>query len=354
MNRLRNRTIRIYQVFVFKQLFNVFHMRQTSTRLLRTITAITLTLFVGAAQAQPAAPYPAKTVRIVIPFGTGGTNLIARWLAPKFSEAFAQTFVVDPRLGAGGNIGNELVAKSAPDGYTLLIAPPGLVFSPFLCKRPGYDPLRDFSAIAVLGSVPNVMAVHPLVPAQTLQQLIDLARRQPKKLSYGSGGIGSTNHLAMEALKSLTQTDIVHVPYKGATIALVDLISGQVDIVVVAVSSVAQYIQHGKLRGIATLSAKRSSALPHLPTSAEAGQPQFVMDNWYGYYGPAGLPGDIVARLNAEAVKAMKSPDTRERLGSQGFDLFPSSPQELAALVKSEYARFGKIIKDAGISPEEL
>lgn len=188
--------------------------------------------------------------------------------------------------------------------------------------------------------------------AQSLQQVIDLARKQPKKLSYGSGGIGSTNHLAMEALKSLTKTDIIHVPYKGATIALVDLISGQVDIVVVAVSSVAQYIQQGKLRGIATLGPKRSHALPDLPTSAEAGQPQFVMENWYGFYGPAGLPREIVDRLNAEAVKAMKMPDTRERLGSQGFDLFPSSPQELAVRVKSEYARFGKIVKDAGITPE--
>ena len=313
-----------------------------------------------AAHAQPmtaplahaVASYPAKTVRIVITFGTGGTNLISRWLAPKFSDAFGQTFVVDPRLGAGGNIGIELVAKSAPDGYTLLISPPGLVFSPFLYKKVGYDPLRDFAPIALLGSVPNVMAIHPSVPAQNLQQVIDLARKTPKKLSYGSGGIGSTNHLAMEALKSLTKTDIVHVPYRGATIALVDLISGQVDIVVVAVPSVAQYIQQGKLRGIATLSPKRSPSLPNLPTTAEAGQPQFVMENWYGFYGPAGLPRDIIDRLNGEAVKAMKAPDTRERLGSQGFDLFPSNPQELAALVKNEFARFGKIVKDAGIAPE--
>ena len=320
--------------------------------LLRSAAALTLLSATTLASAQAAVGYPAKSVRIVIPFGTGGTNLMARWLAPKLSEAFGQTFVVDPRLGAGGNIGNELVAKSAPDGYTLLIAPPGLVFSPFLYKRTGYDPLRDFAPIALLGSVPNVMAIHPSVPAQSLQQVIDLARKQPKKLSYGSGGIGSTNHLAMDALKSLTKTDIIHVPYKGATIALVDLISGQVDIVVVAVSSVAQYIQQGKLRGIATLGPKRSHALPDLPTSAEAGQPQFVMENWYGFYGPAGLPREIIDRLNAEAAKAMKMPDTRERLGSQGFDLFPSSPQELAVRVKSEYARFGKIVKDAGITPE--
>jgi tripartite-type tricarboxylate transporter receptor subunit TctC len=321
-------------------------------RFLRMMALLAAGTLPVTAHAQAQAAYPAKPVRIVIPFGTGGTNLMARWLAPKFSDAFGQTFVVDPRLGAGGNIGNELVAKSPADGYTLLIAPPGLVFSPFLYKKTGYDPLRDFTAIALLGSVPNVMAIHPSVPAQTLRQVIDIAKKQPKKLSYGSGGIGSTNHLAMEALKSLTQTDILHVPYKGATIALVDLISGQVDIVVVAVSSVAPYVQQGKLRGVVTLSPRRSHALPSLPTSAEAGQPQFVMENWYGFYGPAGLPRDVVDRLNSEAVKAMKMPDTRERLGSQGFDLFPSSPQELAALVKAEYARFGKIVKDAGITPE--
>ena len=316
------------------------------------LAALGLLIFALQTSAQPFAAYPSKSVRIVVPFGTGGTNLMARWLAPKLSDIFGQTFVVDPRLGAGGNIGNELVAKSAPDGYTLLIAPPGLVFSPFLYKRAGYDPLRDFTPIALLGSVPNVMAVHPSVPARNLQQVIGLARRQPKKLSYGSGGIGSTNHLAMEALKSLVKIDVVHVPYKGATIALVDLISGQVDIVVVAVPSVAQYIRQGKLNGIATLSAKRSAALPDLMTTAEAGQSEFVMENWYGFFAPAGLPREILERLNSEAVKIMKSPDTRERLGSQGFDLFPSSPQELAALMKSEYARFGKIVRDAGIQAE--
>jgi tripartite-type tricarboxylate transporter receptor subunit TctC len=193
--------------------------------------------------------------------------------------------------------------------------------------------------ILAAACVCNLTHAQPAYPAKAVRIVIPF-------------GTGSTNHLAMEALKSLTKTDIVHVPYKGATIALVDLISGQVDIVVVAVSSVSQYIQHGKLRGIATLSAKRSLALPNLATTAEAGHPQFVMENWYGFHGPAGLPRDIVERLNVEAVKAIKMPDTRERLGSQGFDLFPSSPQELAALMKSEYARFGKIVKDAGITPE--
>ena len=319
---------------------------------LRAILPALLALGLHSSVNAQSGAYPVKSVRIVIPFGTGGTNLMARWLAPKFSEAFGQAFVVDPRTGAGGNIGNEFVAKAAPDGYTLSIAPPGIVFSPFLYKRTGYDPLRDFTPIALLGSVPNAMAIHPSVPARNLQQLINLARQQPRKLAYGSGGIGSTNHLAMESLKSLAKIDIVHVPYKGATIALTDLISGQVDIVVVAVPSVAKYILQGRLRGIATLNTRRSAVLPDLITTAEAGQPELVMVNWYGFFGPAGLPRDIVERLNAEAVKAINAPDTRERLGTQGFDLFPSSPLELAALLKSEYARFGKIVKDAGIKPE--
>jgi tripartite-type tricarboxylate transporter receptor subunit TctC len=318
----------------------------------RAGAALLLLTATGTAQTQNTPPYPSKAVRIVIPFGTGGTNIMARWLAPKLSEALGQTFVVDPRLGAGGTIGNELVAKSAPDGYTLLVAPPGLVFSPFLYKRVGYDPLRDFTAIALLGSVPNVMSVHPSVPARTLREVINLARKQPGKLAYGSGGVGSTNHLAMESLKSLAQINIVHVPYKGATIALVDLMSGQVDIVVVAVSSVAQYVQQGKLRGIVTLSAKRSPVLPGLPTSAEAGQPEFVMDNWYGFFGPAGLPRDIVERLNTEAMKVMNLPETRERLSGQGLEIFPGTPHTLAALMKSEYARFGNIVRHAGIQPE--
>lgn len=320
--------------------------------LARLGAGLTLALITTVAQAQTATSYPVKTVRIVVPFGTGGTNIMARWLALKFTESLGQTFVVDPRLGAGGTIGNEFVAKSVPDGYTLLVAPPGLVFSPFLYKKVGYDPLRDFTSIALLGSVPNVMSVHPSVPARTLREVIDIARKQPGKLAYGSGGIGSTNHLAMEALKSITKTSIVHVPYKGATLALVDLMSGQVDIVVVAVSSVAPYIQQGRLRGIVTLSAKRSPALPNLPTSAEAGQPEFVMDNWYGLFGPAGLPRDIVEKLNAEAVKVLNQPDSRERLGAQGLDIFPSNSQTLAALMKTEYARFAKIVKDAGIQPE--
>ncbi|MBM3342402.1 MAG: tripartite tricarboxylate transporter substrate binding protein [Betaproteobacteria bacterium] len=263
-----------------------------------------------------------------------------------------QQFVVEPRLGAGGTIGNELVAKSPADGYTLLVAPPGVVFSPFLYKKVGYDPLRDFTSIALLGSVPNVMVVHPAVPARGLRDVIELARKSPGKLSYGSGGVGSTNHLAMESLKALAKLNIVHVPYKGATVALVDLLGGQVDIVVVAVSSTAQHVQHNKLRGIVTLSAKRSALLPNLPTSAEAGQPTFVMDNWYGFFGPAGLPRDIVDRLNAEAVKIMNLPETRERMASQGLEIFPSNPQTLAALMKSEHTRFGKIVKDAGIQPE--
>ena len=297
--------------------------------------------------------YPARPVKMVVTFAAGQSiDILARLIGQSLSDRLGQQFVVDPRLGAGGNIGNELVAKAVPDGYTLLVAPPGLVFSPFLYKKTGYDPLRDFTSITLLGSVPNVMVVHPAVPAKALRELIDLARQQPGKLSYGSGGIGSTNHLAMEAFKSLAKLNIVHVPYKGATVALVDLISGQVDIVVVAVSSAAPYVRQQRLRGIVTLSAKRSSLLPQLPTSAEANHPDFVMDNWYGFFGPAGLPRDIVERLNAEAVKIMNLPETRERMASQGLEIFPGNPQTLATLMTSEYARFGKLVKDAGIQPE--
>ena len=316
-----------------KYLFLIIIFTAFFSRARRTIRAgLTFALLAASAQAhaQSGAAYPVKSVRIVLPFGTGGTNLMARWLAPKLSEAMGQTFVVDPRLGAGGNIGNEIVAKSAPDGYTLLIAPPGLVFSPFLYKRAGYDPLRDFTPIALLGSVPNVMAVHPSVPARHLREVIEIARKQPKKLAYGSGGVGSTNHLAMESLKSLAKIDIVHVPYKGR----VDGAGGcdqrsdrrhggrGAQRCALHPARQAAWHRHAQRKAL-------KSALPELMTTTEAGQPDFVMTNWYGFFGPAGLPREIVARLNAEAVKAIKLPDTRERLGSQGFDLFPSSAQEL-------------------------
>jgi len=303
-----------------------------------------------AAESRPA--YPVKVIRVILPFAEGGTGFVGRWVALKLTDVLAQSVIVDPRPGAGGNIGFEAAAKSPPDGYTLVLGNAALSLSQSLYKRPGYDPARDFAPIAMLASVPNVLVVHPSVPAQSLQQLVQLARRQPGKLAFGSSGVSGTPRLGVELLKSLTRIDILHVPYKGATIALVGLLSGEVDMVVAVPMSIAQYVKQGKLRALATLSPQRSNALPDVPTTAEAGMPQLVVINWYALLAPAGTPREIIDRLNAEVVKIMKSSETRERFAPLGADPTPSTSQELSEFLRTDTVRWAKVIKDAGIPAE--
>jgi tripartite-type tricarboxylate transporter receptor subunit TctC len=295
--------------------------------------------------------YPAKPIRLLLPFA-GGTDVVARLLALKLSPALGQQVVPDPRLGAGGNIAHEAVAKAAPDGYTLLMAAPPLVINPHLNAKVGFDPVKDFTAIARLAAIPNVLVVHPSVPAKNLRELIQIARKAPGKLTYGSGGVGSANHLAAELLKSVTKTDILHVPYKSATIGLVGATGGEVDIVIVAVSSAAPYVNQGRMRALAVLDTRRVSALPQVPTSAEAGVPEVVAVNWYVLLGPAGMPRPIVERLNAEAVKAMNAQDTRERSAAMGAEPGSGTPEQAAEFIRTEYARWGKVIREAGIKAE--
>jgi tripartite-type tricarboxylate transporter receptor subunit TctC len=232
------------------------------------------------------------------------------------------------------------------------MAAPPVVINPLLNPKVGYDPLRDFSPIALLGSIPNALVVHPSVPAKNLRELVQLARSHPGKLSYGSGGVGSANHLAAELLKSLTQINILHVPYKSATIALVGAMSGEVDIVIVATSSVVSYVKEGRMRPLAVLDVKRVGSLPQVPTSAEAGIPQLTAVNWYVLLAPAGTPREIVERLNAESVKAMTASDTRERLAAMGGEPASGTPAQAAEFLRTEYERWGKVIRDAGIKAE--
>ncbi len=297
--------------------------------------------------------YPLKPIRIILPFATGGTDLVARWLAFKLAPVIGQQIVPEPRTGAGGNIAHEAAAKSAPDGYTLLMAAPPLVINPNLNPRLGYDPLRDYAPIALLATIPNILVVHPSVPARNLRDLVQVARSHPGKLAYGSGGVGSTNHLAAELLMSLTKTRMVHVPYKGAALGLVGAMSGEVDVVITTMSSVAaSYVNGGKMRGLAILDTKRVGSLPGVPTAAEAGMPQLVAINWYVLLAPAGTPRAIVERLNAEAVKIMQLPETRERLAAVGGEPAATTPEQSAEFVREEYARWGKVIRDAGIRAE--
>ncbi len=319
--------------------------------------SIAFAVWLAPAQGQTPAPeskpaYPLKVVRIILPFAEGGTGFVGRWVALKLTDVLGQSVVVDPRPGAGGNIGFEAAARSAPDGHTLVVGNAALSLSPNLYKKLGYDPARDFAPIAMLASVPNVLVVHPSVPAKSLQQLVQLARKQPGKLAFGSSGVSGTPHLSVELLKSLTGIDILHVPYKGAYVALVGLLGGEVDMVVTVPMGVAQYVKQGKLRALATLASQRSKVLPEVPTTAEAGLPQLVVINWYALLAPAGTPREIIDRLYTELMKIMKLPETRERFASFGADPTLSTPQELSEFLPADTVRWAKVIKDAGIPAE--
>ncbi len=311
---------------------------------------IVFALWCGAAHAQS---YPTKPIRMIVSFPAGGpSDLLGRALSQKLSEQLGQNIVADNRVGAGGNLGIALAAKSAPDGYTILITSPTIAISPSLYAHLDYDAARDLAPVARLASIQNVLLVHPSVPAKTLKEFIALARAHPGKLNYGSGGPGTTNHLANELLISLTKINMVHIPYKGATIATLALIGGEVDEVIVSVASVLPLIQAGKVRAVAVLAEKRVAALPNVPTSKEAGVDDFVMPIWYAMFAPAATPRDIVVRLNQEINRALNAPDLRDRLTAAGMDPWPGTPDDLARLVKNETARYAAIAKKAGLRAE--
>ena len=294
--------------------------------------------------------YPVKPIHLIVPFPAGASSdIIGRLIGDKLGEHLGQQIVADNRAGAGGNIGLGLAAQAAPDGYTIAIATASIAVSPSLYAKLGYDPVKDLAPVARLTSIPNILLVHPSVPAKTLRQFIDLARKQPGKLNFGSGGAGTTNHLANELLKKLGQIDLVHVPYKGVTQAMVAMIGGEVDEVVMPVSTALSAIRSGKVRPLAVLTDKRIPALPDVPTGIEAGVPGFTMPLWYGMFAPAGTPRPIVTRLNAELVKALASPDLRKRLADLSVEPWPGTPEELATLLREDIQRYGEIVRAAGL-----
>jgi tripartite-type tricarboxylate transporter receptor subunit TctC len=307
-------------------------------------------LLCGTASAQA---YPSKPIRLILPFPPGApSDIVGRFIGQKLSEQLGENVIPDNRPGAGGNIALAAVAKSAPDGYTLTVSTPGIALSPSLYKNLQYDPLKDLVPVARLVTIENVMLLHPSVPAKTLKEFIALARAQPGKLNYGSGGPGTTNHLANELLKYLEKIDIVHVPYKGATVATVALIGGEVDEVIVSVASVLPMINAGKVRPLVVLSENRLATLPNVPTSKEAGFPKFQMSIWYGMFAPAGTPHDIIMRLNREVLKGMEGREAREKMAAGGMDPWPGSPEQMGALLKSEMARYATIVEAAKIPKE--
>ena len=310
------------------------------------ITALALTMSFSAR----AQSYPVKPVRIMVGASAGGgTDIIARMLAEKFNDAFKGSFVIENRPGASNTIAADLTAKAAPDGHTLLLATnTAQAIAPHLLKL-NFDPIKDLTPIALIVTVPNVLAVSNNVPAKDVKELIALMKAKPNDFKYASSGIGSTQHIAGEGFKHATGVEMIHVPYKGSSQAHLDVIGGQVQIMFDTTSSAIGHIKGGKLRPLAVTTAQRSAELPNVPTLAEAGVPGFEMSTWYGLYVTAGTPRDIVARLQAETAKILKLPDVQAKLKGLGGEPGNVSPEQFAAINKAEYERFGKLIKDANI-----
>ena len=297
-----------------------------------------------------AQPYPSRPVRIVVPFPPGGpTDIVARLVSQKMTEGLKQPVVVENRAGAGGVLGTEFVAKAPADGYTLLMGTiGGLAVSMSLLPDRGYDTLRDFAPITQAVNVTSILVTHPSVPVKSVQELLALARAHPGKLNYGSSGGGTVTHLAGELLKLMGGVNIIHVPYKGGAPALTAILSGEVDLTYENSLIIVPHIKSGKVRALGVTGAQRSKLLPDLPSIAEA-LPGYGASGWYGLLAPAATPKDVLARLNAEAVKALRSPDVAERLSGQGAEPAPGSPGDFAAFIRAEIDKWSKVVKAANM-----
>ncbi|HEX7891799.1 MAG TPA: tripartite tricarboxylate transporter substrate binding protein [Ramlibacter sp.] len=310
------------------------------------LVAASMGMGVPAAAQEPTASYPSKPVRLIVGYQAGGpTDLTARLLATKLQAAFGQPFVVENKPGAGSNIASEFVANAAPDGYTLLIAAAPITMAGFMYKNLKWNVQDSFEPVSLLMSAPAVLAVANNVPAKTLPELLDLARKQPGKLSFGSTGNGGTQHLAGEMLKNRAGIDILHIPYKGAAGAMQDLLSGQVTMAFMTSVSAVPLLKEGKARPIAVAAEKRLPQLPQVPTMAEAGVPGFVVDSWNGMLAPKGTSPAIIARLHAEVAKAMAAPDVREKLEAQGAVVVGGRPAEFRTYIREEVSHWDKLLK---------
>lgn len=294
--------------------------------------------------------YPSKPVRLIVPYAPGGaTDIIARAAAAELSKTLGQPVNVENRPGAGGNLGSELVAKSTPDGYTMLMSPSSVHgIAPFLYTKLTYDPNKDLAPIIALGGLANVLVVNTDVKANTVAELVALIRAQPGKFSFASSGSGSTVHLSGEMFKSMLNLDLVHVPYKGSGPAMTDLIGGQVQLMFDNIPSAISHIRAGKLRPLATTGPKRSPSLPDLPTMIEAGFPNYQSTAWFGLSFPAGTPKEILAMMNAEGQKAAKAPDFVKRLTDLGYEVIGGSPELMTSMIQEELRRWGPVVKASG------
>jgi len=303
----------------------------------------------------PAAPvlaqtFPVKSVRMIVPYGAGGSvDLIARLVAQKLSEGMGQQVLVDNRPGASGNIGTELAVRSPADGYTLLMVTIPLAVNPSFYRKLPFDVTTDLAPVSLLAAAPFILTVHPSLPVRSVKELVALAKQQPGKLNYLSGGNGTNSHMAMELFKNLTGTQIVHVPYKGSGAGLTAILGGEVEIGVLGFNVAMSHIKSGRLRALGVTGAKRSPALPAVPTVAEAGVPGYDFTSWYGVLVPAGTPASVIGALNGFLAKAMRAPDMAERLSEDSTEVIASSPAAFAAHIKTELARWSKVIREAGL-----
>jgi tripartite-type tricarboxylate transporter receptor subunit TctC len=317
------------------------------------IAALVLSFAISfAASLSHAQTYPTKNVRIIVGLAPGGTtDVFTRTLAQRLTEAWGQTVIVENRPGASGMIGGEAVAKSAPDGYTLLVSPQtSLAVAPALYGKAPYDTAKDFAPVSLLGSTPLVMIVHPSFAAKTFKDFLELAKKQP--LTYGSGGVGSSPHMTGELISAALGVKMTHVPYKGENPAIADTIGGQIPIMFGNLPVALPHVRSGKVLALATTTAKRSPLAPEIPTMSEAGIQGFEMATWYGMLAPAGTPPELVAKIQRDSARVLSDPETRERLTKMGVDLILNTPEEFRTYLNSEIARYTKIIKANGLKAE--
>ena len=331
-------------------------LKQRTTKLLLVIAGITAFLATTPSPAQTARPsaYPVKPIRIVVPFTPGGsTDILARAVGIELAKAWGQPVIIDNIAGAGGSLGADRVAKATPDGYTLLMGHIGtLAVNPSLYPSLPYDPVKSFAPVAWVARVPNVLVVHPSVKATSVKELVALAKANPGKLNYGSGGNGSAANLATEYLKLQTGTSLLHIPYRGTVPAITDLMGGQIQVLFTGAPAVLGQIKNGQLRALAVSSPTRLAALPDLPTVAEAGYKNFEADQWYGVVAPAGTPHEIVNKLNAQINQALASIELKTRLTSEGAIAMPTTPEAFGQLIVREIARWKPVIQSGRVKAE--
>jgi len=316
------------------------------------VCALTACLLAAPAAA-PAQDYPNRPIRLIVPTAAGGgTDISARMIAPKLSEILGQQVVVENRAGGNTAVGNEYVARSAPDGYTLLMGISSITINPHTQSKVPYDPVRDFAPITQAVTVPLILASHPSLPPRNLKELIAFVRPRPGQLNYGTGSVGSNPHLAMELFLTMTKLKVIHVPYKGQGPALTDLIAGHIQLMMANLLAVLPHYRNKRVLAHGVSSAKRSPVLPEVPTLAEAGVPGYEVVQWFGILAPAGTPREIVAKLHASVVRTLEDPRVRKNFLSKGAETVGNTPEELGAIIRSDLAKWGKLVRAAGIKPD--